>query len=501
MAKYTKQIELILKLVEQKKITINVNSERTAVAEAGKMYDCLDDLNHLKERLLMFKVFKPFSKELQVNNWPYGMESMEEIWGPFHEFMKIYLFLTDSNLIGKKLTYENRRVGKVYHPSLSNIYPHQGIGIGFLKETNEYRYFIEWIPSSETKTRKRITQNDLKSLQNEVREKIGTLYNLPSYCGDFKRNYDNIHTEEYINAVNRCKKYISGEMEIQPCSPRQAQWVAKMLNIPESIALKFNSYQASEILDYSFNKNDYYTTEEQKEVKDFYLNKANTMNESKNMKLTEKDLHYIIAEATRRIIKEHTNPFGYSEYQGEDMTFDSVYDNAEHALVMGLSNGIQYSSVHELIDELYDSKSFNEADYETVYDACEEAMMDVYGEDQQLSENNYRNNFTKFKAARHAYGKTKGKTRDEVNSEISDHFAKIQAINDINKERGVRHMDPHEKQFNNQITNDTFDINFDEIDDDDMYGGEQIDYNSMNYSDRQHEDYLNNIYHDRKREF
>jgi hypothetical protein len=96
------------------------------------------------------------------------------------------------------------------------------------------------------------------------------------------------------------------------------------------------------------------------------------------MKLTEKDLHYVIAEATKRIIKEHTNPLGYAEYEGEDMSYESVYNNAEHALITGMSNEKHYSSVKELIDALYDSASFNETDYETVYDACEQAMMDVY---------------------------------------------------------------------------------------------------------------------------
>lgn len=103
------------------------------------------------------------------------------------------------------------------------------------------------------------------------------------------------------------------------------------------------------------------------------------------MKLTEKDLHYIIAEATKRIVNEHTNPFGYNEYEGEDMSYESVYDNAEHALVTGMSMGKHYSSVNELIDALYDSSSFNETDYETVYDACEQAMMDVYEEDMEMT--------------------------------------------------------------------------------------------------------------------
>lgn len=103
------------------------------------------------------------------------------------------------------------------------------------------------------------------------------------------------------------------------------------------------------------------------------------------MKLTERDLHYVIAETTRRIIKEHTNPFGYNEYEGEDMSFESVYDNAEHALVTGMSMDRYYSNVQELIDELYDASSFNETDYETVYDACEQAMIDVYEEDTEIT--------------------------------------------------------------------------------------------------------------------
>lgn len=106
------------------------------------------------------------------------------------------------------------------------------------------------------------------------------------------------------------------------------------------------------------------------------------------MKLTEKDLHYVIAEATKRIVNEYTNPFGYNEYGGEDMSYESVYDNAEHALVTGMSIGKHYSSVNELIDALYDSSSFNETDYETVYDACEQAMMDVYEDDTEMTNEN-----------------------------------------------------------------------------------------------------------------
>lgn len=119
----------------------------------------------------------------------------------------------------------------------------------------------------------------------------------------------------------------------------------------------------------------------------------------------------------------------------------------------------------------------------------------------RIVENNYRSNFTKLKAAKHAAGKKAGKSKDEVNSEISDYFAKLQAIADMNRERDVMHMDPHEKQFNRAIRTDTFDTDFSELDDDFMYDGEQIDYDSLNLHDYQHEDYLDSIYHDRKREY
>lgn len=119
----------------------------------------------------------------------------------------------------------------------------------------------------------------------------------------------------------------------------------------------------------------------------------------------------------------------------------------------------------------------------------------------RIVENNYRNNFTKLKAAKHAAGKKAGKSKDEINAEISDYFAKLQAIADMNRERDVKHMDPHERRFNSPIKTDTFDTDFSELDDDFMYDGEQIDYESMESPNRLHREYLDDIYYDRKGEF
>lgn len=99
------------------------------------------------------------------------------------------------------------------------------------------------------------------------------------------------------------------------------------------------------------------------------------------------NLNKLIQESIEKTLKEYTNPYGeFDDYQGEDMTFDSVFDHAEHKLIEDLKMGKHYSTVHELMEELYDIKTFNESDFETVYDACEAAMMEVYYDD-ELKEN------------------------------------------------------------------------------------------------------------------
>lgn len=80
-----------------------------------------------------------------------------------------------------------------------------------------------------------------------------------------------------------------------------------------------------------------------------------------------------------KVLNEYTNPYGtFAKYEGEDITFDSVYDKAEHLLIQGLKQNKHYSSAHDLMDELYNVSTLNEADFETAYDACEEAIANVY---------------------------------------------------------------------------------------------------------------------------
>lgn len=86
---------------------------------------------------------------------------------------------------------------------------------------------------------------------------------------------------------------------------------------------------------------------------------------------------------------------------------------------------------------------------------------------------NYKNQIKKMIAAQHAAGKSPEERREE----LDNWFAKAQAIQDINKDRNVLDMDPHEREFNNAVRYDTFDIDFEDWDEDDFaYNNQQINY-------------------------
>ena len=60
------------------------------------------------------------------------------------------------------------------------------------------------------------------------------------------------------------------------------------------------------------------------------------------------------------------------------MNYENVKDNAITYLLNAEKRGKVISSAIELIDHLYISHSFNKCDYETVYNACEDALIKFY---------------------------------------------------------------------------------------------------------------------------
>lgn len=93
------------------------------------------------------------------------------------------------------------------------------------------------------------------------------------------------------------------------------------------------------------------------------------------VKLNEKDLHNIVKESVKKVLTEHTAN-RYENYLGNDMDYNTVYSNAEHAIIECMKRGKYFSDVRELISYLYNIDSFNESDYEIVYDACEDALIE-----------------------------------------------------------------------------------------------------------------------------
>lgn len=362
MAKYTKEIELLVKLVDDKKITINVNSEKTAISDCNKLINCLKDLHKT------FIYWIP--KGNQPTNWEFTDPNLvTTLFGDYEEIPNVFFHLLNNHVLNIMDDYTKDSLPiREYESLLSSngisddikkdMYPYQAVYINPIDEMT-YEYEIKWIPQILTQTTKLNTYNVLKQKQEEVKNVIGTFSSVPNSC-KFYGSYETSTEREINNIINNCEEIIKNKI-INPSSPKQVYWVAKILNIPENIAMQFNIYQASEILDYSFNKEGYYTTEEQKKVKNFYLNKVNMKNESKIMKLTEKDLHYIITEATKRIVNEwqRSGSIPRDGMTGGSWGSDNV-------------NGIYHINLQDLFELL------DEETYESTYEKLESLEDELY---------------------------------------------------------------------------------------------------------------------------
>lgn len=87
----------------------------------------------------------------------------------------------------------------------------------------------------------------------------------------------------------------------------------------------------------------------------------------------------------------------------------------------------------------------------------------------KVNEYNYKTPFHQAKARIYINGKEKGKSPEQIKKDINNFFAKRQAISDINNDRQISKMSKHDKAFNRVITDDTFRINFRELDDYDTF--------------------------------
>lgn len=107
------------------------------------------------------------------------------------------------------------------------------------------------------------------------------------------------------------------------------------------------------------------------------------------IKLTENDIQTAIKEGINHFMTEHIAPEGgYADYEDCDISYQSVYEQA----LDYLEGGHNASSARELISALgFQTESFNEKDYETAYDACEDALSFHYNnEDDTFFESKIR---------------------------------------------------------------------------------------------------------------
>ena len=93
--------------------------------------------------------------------------------------------------------------------------------------------------------------NELARIRNEQMGvyHVGSVYDARTMT---KRDFNDM--------VHRLETAIANNTPIQPCSEKQAFWVAKKLGCPQSVAARLNIKQASQLLDVLFDKNGYYAS-------------------------------------------------------------------------------------------------------------------------------------------------------------------------------------------------------------------------------------------------
>jgi len=95
-------------------------------------------------------------------------------------------------------------------------------------------------------------------------------------------------------------------------------------------------------------------------------------------KLTESRISAI----TRQVLKE------FVDYEGADLAFDSVRENAIDTIIKMEKNGIKHYSWRAIAEEMgYRIDSFNEIDLETLKEAIEAAMVEMFNPQFEVDRN------------------------------------------------------------------------------------------------------------------
>ena len=341
MAKYNKVLELIYKIIDERYVTIEVKSERTAVSEMNKLMSCIQKLREASQGTNGFT----------IGSW--NGKWMEDAFGDYGTVKDIMASISQSGILGKKMIESVRTIAdyekysKMNIPGIDPSYPHYGIGFGKRKSDGSYFWYIEWVPSQVTQTSKEKTIVMLKELQEKVREVLG-LYDvgsIPSNCLTYGKR-DNVREWESQKAISNCQDILRDDYDIPPCSEKQKSYIKKILGSSNGI----NFYQAKELLEVYFNSEGIYNESDKEKIIDFYKNIM------AKIKLTESRLKKMISEAVKTALRESVFKTDEFDMENDDNrrffpadTHPEEYDDFEY-------DGVDYENEpwHKEVDMEWD---------------------------------------------------------------------------------------------------------------------------------------------------
>jgi hypothetical protein len=297
MAKKTSidRFNQIYQMSKGQNIVEDFNSEKTAKAEFHKMIEMDDDINHCPG----YTVFITFRKGSDY----YKKEDVDYYWNKTFEKhgisvetgLPMWYEIIDSGMMGKRIFKDCVSVEDVrMYGEQETRKPHYGYRHG--RDENVYgKYVANCV--NKTNTTKQRTIGDYGMIAKQLQEKLG-LCNI---------DYVPIKTFRVNSSEYEIRSKISMAEEIlnsplQPCTDKQALWIARKLKTDEITAKKLNKYQASELLDILFNWDDnQWAVDPDKTVA--YYKKLLGLTESINRKnVINRVVKNVIKEEVRQII-------------------------------------------------------------------------------------------------------------------------------------------------------------------------------------------------------
>ena len=261
-------IPILIKLLDEKHITIPVKSEKTSETQINRLKKVVEVLKDVFSSLAFHQngmdgyccrgCFSTMSNaeycELRLG---FGGEICYEIYETLKLGKKRVHYYTNSVRSAKSQYSDNKDA--------------------IAEATfNEEEYTICWKPEAATQTTKRKIEDEHTDLVLQLINKLNihplTGYDALPYGCAVSANRNNIHKGDIKKMNSTIMEYINDETPIPLCSEKQAYYCARFLGVSVEVAKHLNKYQASDILNVEFEKIPT-TQEEYDDVKNFYINK------------------------------------------------------------------------------------------------------------------------------------------------------------------------------------------------------------------------------------